>query len=89
MLAIGDLLVSAIGLVSVWALRARCSRGWLCPLRFGNNRRPAKFVRRVQTIWAPLEMIVGFVKLQFDLYTRVSITGGAMSPIGPIVSIRG
>lgn len=89
MLAIGELLVSANGRVSVWALGAGCSRGWLCPLQLGNNRRPAEFVRRVETIWAPLEMIVGSVKFQFDLHTRVSMTGGAMSPIGAAVAIRG
>lgn len=89
MLAIGELLVSAFRGVGAWGLRARGSRSCLCPLHFGNSRRPAEFVRRVQTIWAPLEMIVGFVKLQFDLYTRVSMSRGATSPIGAVVSIRG
>lgn len=89
MLAIGELLVSANGCVSVWGLRAGCSRGWLCPLHFGNSRTPAEVVQQVQTIWTPLEMIVGFVKLQFDLYTRVSMAGGATSPIGAVLSMRG
>ena len=89
MLAVGELLVSAKGRVSVWALRAGCSMGWLCPFQFGNSRRPAEFVWRAQTIWAPLEMIVGFVKLQFDRSTKVSMTGGAASPIGAVVSMRG
>lgn len=89
MLAIGELLVSANGCVSVWELRAGCSRDWLRPLHFGNSRTPAEVVRQVHTIWTPLEMIVGFVKLQFDLYTRVSMTGGATSPTGAVLSTRG
>lgn len=89
MLAVGELLVSANRGVGVRALGAGYSGSWLGPLQFGNSRRPAEFVRRVQAIWAPLEMIVGFVKLQFDLYARVSVTGGATSAIGAVVSIRG
>lgn len=33
-------------------------------------------------------MIVGFVEVQFDLYSRVSMTRGAASPIGDAVSVR-
>lgn len=89
MLAIGKLLVSANGGVSVWGLWAGCSRSWFCPLQFGNSRRPAEFVWRVQTIRAPLEMIVGFIELHFHVYTSVSVTRGATSPIGAIVCMRG
>lgn len=89
MLAIGNLFVSADGGVVVWELRAWCSRGWLCPLHFGNIRTPAEVVGRVQTIWTSLEMIVGFVKIQFDLYTRISMIGGASNPISAVLSMRG
>ena len=88
MLAIRELLVSANGGVGVWGLGAGSSRRWLSPLQFGNNRRPTELVRRVQTVWAPLEMIVGFVEVHFDL-CRVSVTGGAPGPVGAVVSMRG
>lgn len=88
-LAVGELLVSANGCVGVWDLGAGWSRGWLRPLHFRSSRSPAEFMRRVQAIWTPLVMIVGFVELQFDLHAGVSMTGGATSPISAVVSVRG
>lgn len=89
MLAIGELLVIAHGGFSVRRLGGGCSRSCFSPLRFGNRGWPAEFVWRVQTVWAPLKMIVGFVKLCFNVSARVSMTRGATSPIGAKVSMGG
>lgn len=89
MLAIGELWLSANGAVLMRGLGAGCSTGWFCPLHFGNSKWPAGFMWRVQTIWAPLKVIVGFVEVQFSVYTRVPMARGATSPIGAVVCVGG
>lgn len=88
-LAVIELLISADGRVTTWDLQAWSGEGRLRPLHLGRRRRPAAVVLQAQTTRTLPDVAAGFVKIQFDLCSSVSVAGGAPSLAGAVGSMRG